>query len=63
VADPLQVTIAFVLNIFSFPDRKYYEMLSTGIVGLQHAVAHICQTGGPRAKFGPRSLNVKPQPT
>jgi len=32
-------------------------MLSTGIVGLQHAVAHICQIGGTR------SLNFNPQPT
>jgi len=31
-------------------------MLSTGIVGLQHAVAHICQTGGLRVKCGQRSL-------
>jgi len=28
-------------------------MLSTGIVGLQHAVTHKCQTGGPQAKCGP----------
>jgi len=38
-------------------------MLSASIVGLQHAVAHMCQTGGQRAKCGPRSLNFKPQPT
>jgi len=38
-------------------------MLSTGIIGLQHAVAHMCQTGGQRAKCGPRSLNFKPQST
>jgi len=38
-------------------------MLSAGIVGLQHAVAHMCQTGGQRAIRGPRSLNSKPQPT
>jgi len=37
-------------------------MLSTGIVGLQHAIAHMYQTGGPRAKCGPRSLNIEPQP-
>ena len=49
---------------FSFSDReKALEMLSTGIVGLQHAVAHMYQTGGPRAKCGPRSLNFKPQLT
>jgi len=42
----------------------------TGIVGLQHAVAHMCQTGGPWAKCGPprllcgpRSSNFKPQST
>jgi len=34
-------------------------MLSTGIVGLQHAVARMCQTDGP-AKCGPPSLNFKP---
>jgi len=38
-------------------------MLSTGIVRLQHAVAHVYQTGGPRAERGPRSLNFNPQPT
>jgi len=38
-------------------------MLSTGIVGLQHALAHLYQTGGPGVKCGPRSLNFKPQPT
>jgi len=49
---------------FSFSDReKVFEMLSTGIVELQHAVACIYQTGGPRGKCGPRSLNFKPQPT
>jgi len=31
-------------------------MLSTGIVGLQHAIARTYQTGGPRTKCGPRSL-------
>jgi len=31
-------------------------MLSTGIVGLQRAVAHMCQTGGPRVKCGPPRL-------
>jgi len=42
----------------------------TGIVGVQHAVTHMCQTCGPWAKYGrhvflcrPRSLNFKPQPT
>jgi len=25
-------------------------MLSTGIVGMQHAVAHMYQTGGPRGR-------------
>jgi len=38
-------------------------MLSTAIVGLRHAVAHMCQTGDPWAKCGPRSLNFKPPPT
>ena len=38
-------------------------MLSTGIVGLQHAAAHICQTGGPRAKLGREAEILKPQPT
>jgi len=28
-------------------------MLSTGVVGLQHAIAHMCQTGGPWVKCGP----------
>jgi len=58
------LTVAFVLKIFSFSDRE--EVLgdaSTGIVGLQHAAAHMCQTGGPRAKCGPGSLNFKPQAT
>jgi len=32
-------------------------MLSTGIVGLQHAVANMCETGGSQ------SLNFKPQST
>jgi len=27
-------------------------MHSTGIVGLQHAVAHMCQTGGIRVAWG-----------
>jgi len=31
-------------------------MLSTGVVGLQPAVAHMYQASGPRAKCGPRSL-------
>jgi len=34
-------------------------MLSTGIVGLQHAVAHMCQTGGPWAN-GPPLLVMLP---
>jgi len=38
-------------------------MFLTGIVGVQHAVAHMYQTCGPQAKCGPRSLNFKPQPT
>ena len=38
-------------------------MLSLGIVGLQHAVAHMYQTGDPQAKRGPRSLNFNPQPS
>jgi len=43
---------------FSFSDReKALEIFSTGIVGLQQAVAHMYQTDGPR------SLNFKPQPT
>jgi len=32
----------------------------TGIVGLQHAVAHMCQTGGPWAKCGPPRLFMWP---
>jgi len=53
----LKVTTALVLKIFSFYDREreYQEMFSTSIVGLQHAVAHMCQTGGPRAKCGQQS--------
>jgi len=46
VADLLQVTIAFVLKIFSFSDKKkVFDMFSTGIVGMQHAAVE-------RAKFG-----------
>jgi len=34
--------------------------LSTGIVGLQHAVAHMCQTGSARVKCGPPRLFIWP---
>ena len=38
-ADLLQATIALVLRDFSFSDKRKYQMFSTGIVGMQHAVA------------------------
>jgi len=38
-ADLLQATIAFVLKIFSFSDKKKVLDFSTGIVGMQHAAA------------------------
>jgi len=37
VADLLQVTIAFVLKIFSFSKNKKILDAFTGIVGMQHA--------------------------
>jgi len=38
-ADLLQVTIAFVLKVFFSLMKRKYSMFSTGIVGMQHAVA------------------------
>jgi len=36
-ADLLQITIAFILKIFSLSDKKKVLDVSTGIVGTQHA--------------------------
>jgi len=63
-ADLQQVTIDFVLKIFSFSDRELVlgDAFDKTLLGCS-MMKHTRQTGGPRAKCGPRSLNFKPQPT
>jgi len=57
-ADLLQVTIAFVLEIFSFSDRE--KVLGDGFDRHCWAAAYMCQTGDTRAQYGPPRLFIWP---